>query len=111
MNTPVVTRNQAVAAGEKFYYTGFKCQRGHLSPRYVSGGVCVACRKSILAARRIAQPPPRASTVDWMRLTEPQIEAWYLGIDRIRQHSVPKPAHKPLIEQPIIYMPKMRELA
>jgi hypothetical protein len=107
----VVTRKQAVATGEKFYNTGLKCQRGHFSPRYVRGGVCVTCRQSILLARRMGPPRPRVSTVDWTRLTEPQIEAWYLGVDQIRQRASPKLTHKPLIEKAIIYMPKMIELA
>lgn len=40
---PIVTRDQAKGAGEKRYYTGKLCLRGHLSTRMVSNGRCMAC--------------------------------------------------------------------
>jgi hypothetical protein len=37
------TRKDAVARGQKFYFTGKQCPKGHVSPRYVVGGACAAC--------------------------------------------------------------------
>jgi hypothetical protein len=110
MNPPVMTRKQAMVAGEKFYYTGFKCQRGHLSPRYVNGG-CVACAKYVPLAQRAIPPTPRSPSVNWLHLTEAQIDAWYARIDQIQQRAIPKRKHRPLEERPIIYMPRIRETA
>ena len=36
-------RKDAIAAGEKFYYTGKECVNGHLSRRYSKGGECYEC--------------------------------------------------------------------
>lgn len=47
---PIVTRAEAKArrdaareAGEKFYYSGRPCRKGHFSDHYVSTGDCVIC--------------------------------------------------------------------
>ena len=37
-------RKDARSAGDIHYYTGRKCAKGHLSPRYVSTGECCECR-------------------------------------------------------------------
>jgi len=36
-------RDAAIAAGQKTYVTGVKCQNGHLSPRLVANGNCKEC--------------------------------------------------------------------
>lgn len=33
----------AKAQGVRFYFTGRPCKRGHIEPRYASGGACVEC--------------------------------------------------------------------
>ena len=40
---PVQTRGEASALGQSKYYTGSNCKRGHISQRYVSSGLCIAC--------------------------------------------------------------------
>lgn len=39
----VKTRRQAAEAGEKRYYTGKPCAKGHDSQRFTSTGVCIKC--------------------------------------------------------------------
>lgn len=39
-------KNTAIAAksvGDRFYYTGYECQKGHISVRYASSGNCFEC--------------------------------------------------------------------
>jgi len=40
---PVVTRDAAISAGLKRYFTGKQCNRGHDAERYVIGGKCAEC--------------------------------------------------------------------
>ena len=45
MDSPLKHRRKdARSAGEKHYYTGRKCAKGHISPRYTSTGECTECR-------------------------------------------------------------------
>lgn len=47
----------------------------------------------------------RPRTVDWTRLTEPQIAAWHMRIDQIRHAGcLPEKKHRPLEELPVIYV-------
>lgn len=39
----ISTRRQAADAGQKRYYTGRPCSKGHDAQRFVSTGVCVKC--------------------------------------------------------------------
>lgn len=41
MNT--ITRDDAHAKGETFYFTGKPCKRGHIDRRYVGNGCCKSC--------------------------------------------------------------------
>lgn len=41
---PIVTRKEAMAAGEKYYFTGKACLRGHVDTRHIKQG-CVTCDK------------------------------------------------------------------
>lgn len=43
VDRPVISREQARAAGAKRYFTGKACRHGHLDERYVCKGVCVVC--------------------------------------------------------------------
>lgn len=45
-------RKEALAAGQKRYFTGFPCVNGHLSERSAKTGDCIACRAEINAARK-----------------------------------------------------------
>jgi hypothetical protein len=38
-------RNLAIEHGEKRYFTGFPCIKGHIAPRHVVNGTCVECLK------------------------------------------------------------------
>lgn len=40
---PIQTRRQAAEAGQKRYYTGKPCSKGHDAQRFTSTGVCVKC--------------------------------------------------------------------
>ena len=40
---PVVCREEAKAAKDSKYYTGKPCKQNHISQRYVSSGLCIAC--------------------------------------------------------------------
>jgi len=39
----IISREDALAQGLRFYFTGTPCKHGHLSPRYVSSKNCAAC--------------------------------------------------------------------
>lgn len=47
----IISRDDAIAAGLKFYFTGEKCQRDHLSKRIVSNRGCYECSKLRLAGK------------------------------------------------------------
>ncbi len=53
-----VTRKQAIAAGEKYYFTGEPCKRGHVDPRLVSNNACRSCTR-LLAAAWVAKNPEK----------------------------------------------------
>lgn len=40
-----ITRAEALAAGEMYYYTGAACKSGHISKRQVSNKTCVECSR------------------------------------------------------------------
>lgn len=39
----IISKNDAIGASLKFYFTGNPCNRGHLSKRFVSSGNCYQC--------------------------------------------------------------------
>lgn len=41
----IITRDSAISIGEKFYFTGVECPRGHLSNRRVSNRACTECER------------------------------------------------------------------
>jgi hypothetical protein len=43
-------------AGEKLYYTGKPCNKGHDSPRMAISGNCVECQREYMRARYAADP-------------------------------------------------------
>lgn len=60
------TRNEAILTGDRRFYTGLPCRKGHLSERYTSTGGCISCLRPALAfaqlkgrvdPRYVYQPP------------------------------------------------------
>jgi hypothetical protein len=45
MTTDVVTKEQAIQLGLKYYFTGVPCSNGHLAPRTTKKSVCKECRR------------------------------------------------------------------
>lgn len=45
MSPPLITREEAVAAGQARYFTGLPCQHGHVAERFVSSGRCHECHR------------------------------------------------------------------
>jgi hypothetical protein len=39
----IITKQQAIAAGSRHFYTGKPCKYGHLAARYVLNGACMEC--------------------------------------------------------------------
>jgi len=39
----IVSKIEAIDAGEKRYFTGIPCKNGHIAERYVKRDICVAC--------------------------------------------------------------------
>lgn len=95
----VISRVEAMAAGQKWYFTGEVCPRGHIAKRSVSNWECRACVDARKAAKRAADPEParardRARQNDTKRA---QARASYArnadkrrAYDRNRYHNDPK---------------------
>lgn len=47
-----ISRRDAADSGRTFFYTGRPCKLGHMSPRYVTNGGCVACFRTQFKPRR-----------------------------------------------------------
>jgi hypothetical protein len=45
------SREEAIEAGELFYYTGQPCKNGHLEKRYTTSGQCIECARAIFRAK------------------------------------------------------------
>lgn len=41
----LISRKDAAANGETYFFTGKPCRRGHVDKRYTSGGQCLSCEK------------------------------------------------------------------
>ncbi len=66
------TRKEAQETGNKYYYTGKPCSRGHIAPRKTKG-VCVECMKEDWAidnSKRAQQPKSEASRAAGRRYYE-----------------------------------------
>ena len=71
------TRKEAIAAGEKFYFTGEPCIRGHVALRKTKGA-CLACVKEDWAVdneRRKGKPKTEAAVAAGRRYYEKNREA------------------------------------
>jgi len=53
---PIVTLEEAKAAGLKRYFTGKSCPKGHVAERRVNGKACVECAKANVSAWTKANP-------------------------------------------------------
>lgn len=49
-------RAAAMAAGEKTYWTGQACPKGHVADRFTQGGRCVMCARAMASAWAKANP-------------------------------------------------------
>lgn len=61
------TQAEAQAAGSKFYNTGDRCRRGHLSDRYTSTRQCVECLRNWTVEWREANPGRVEMTSEFWR--------------------------------------------
>jgi hypothetical protein len=50
------SRKEALATGQKRYFTGMACAHGHIADRRSATGECIACRAANLAAWRKKNP-------------------------------------------------------
>ncbi len=84
----VISRAEARCAGLRYYFTGELCRRGHLAQRFVNSCRCADClveNNTYHNARREPFCNRRPSAVDWLRLTDQQINDWYEKIALIRR--------------------------
>jgi hypothetical protein len=66
---------EAQKAGERFYYSGTPCKRGHTGPRLAINGSCLECRRITEARRRPRYRPKRqAYTKEYNK--RPEVIAW-----------------------------------
>lgn len=42
----IISKNEAIAQGLMFYFTGKPCLNGHISPRYINKSSCVECNRN-----------------------------------------------------------------
>lgn len=101
-DTPTAhSRLEAIANGERVFFTGRPCKRGHMSNRLTSNSNCITCRDTVHAekekARRVAKRkallanrPPKPPTAPW----KPSPEAYERLKERSRAwHKANKEAH------------------
>ena len=41
-----ITKKQAIAIGQTWYFTGIPCPHGHIDKRYVKTGICYECKRN-----------------------------------------------------------------
>ena len=56
MEHPLVTRKEAIASGQSWYFTGKPCKRGHIDKRLTKYKVCAACNREKVTAYRMKNP-------------------------------------------------------
>lgn len=61
MTQETVSRQRAILEDLPRYYTGKPCGRGHLSERFTTNGVCVACNDENNEKRWRAEGPTKAA--------------------------------------------------
>lgn len=65
-NNTDTPRKIAIRNGDKTYFTGKPCKRGHIAPRYVSTTTCLECNKEYQAEQRKTEHH-KAYMRDYMR--------------------------------------------
>jgi hypothetical protein len=74
---PIVTRAEAKAAGERLFFTGKKCRRGHLAQRYVAQNLCVECARAAAQRQRDDDPMGAAAQLQaWRNANREKVNAW-----------------------------------
>jgi 5-methylcytosine-specific restriction endonuclease McrA len=74
---PVVTRAEAKAGGERLFYTGKACRRGHFAQRYVAQGLCAECAKASAQRQRDDDPLGCIAKVDaWRKANKDKVNAY-----------------------------------
>jgi len=63
----IITKAQAREAGEKFYFTGIPCRRGHTVVRFVSDGSCTECKAAQSHEWYSDKPRAAAKRTRWRR--------------------------------------------
>lgn len=72
---PIVNRAEAKTNGDKKYFTGKPCKRGHVSQRWVSTCMCCECLK--VDARDKYWSDPDAARLHAREKYNPEYQAWY----------------------------------
>lgn len=52
----IITLEQALELGIKYYFTGVKCVNGHIDKRYVNTYICYQCKRDINKRNRLNNP-------------------------------------------------------
>ena len=102
---PRVSRAEAIAAGQKLYFTGTPCTRGHVSLRRAVSHSCCQCDREKLLARRPPNPvTPAAMSIETMfarTSPEPNSGCWLwtggmnqIGYGRVHVNGGRKTAHR-----------------
>lgn len=74
----VRTLEQARLAGEKFYFTGKPCKRGHVAPRYVAIRCCVQCHADAALAWKADNPEKRRANLNAWKKRNPDKHNSYI---------------------------------
>lgn len=93
----LISRRDAVLAGEKYYFTGKPCKNGHITKRYVENWTCYAC---ILARVKLGTVPEERKN----RLRLNARIAYRLRQDQKKQLS----ASSPIEDRPALQAAKAR---
>lgn len=74
------SRREALAAGERHYFTGIPCRHGHVAIRRTGSGTCVVCHRA-------------SSARQWVKLRDgpPEILAWHYARQRAYAKGEPAP--------------------
>ena len=49
--TDIITKQQAIAAGLKYYFTGKPCKHGHIAEKSTNGSNCKVCQQQYVERR------------------------------------------------------------
>jgi|DEB0MinimDraft_10_1074344.scaffolds.fasta_scaffold00191_24 5-methylcytosine-specific restriction endonuclease McrA len=70
----VISKKQAQEQGLKRYFTGKPCKRGHVSERYVSGGVCIECDNNRVRSKEYVEYQKKYNRT-WQQVNRDKINA------------------------------------